>query len=118
MVCSPSFLADRMAGPLVDTIPAGLTWCWIKRIASLSLVAGKRNNVVIATKFGYFGNEATKTLHGTNVTPDYIERACEASLKRLNTDYIDVYQLHEWNLLIADVESQLKKFFFINQTQP
>ncbi|MGD9155504.1 MAG: aldo/keto reductase [Bacillota bacterium] len=74
--------------------------------------------MVIATKFGYFGNEATKTLHGTNVTPDYIERACEASLKRLNTDYIDVYQLHEWNLLIADVESQLKKFFFINQTQP
>lgn len=67
-------------------------------------VRGKRNSFVIATKFGHFGNEATKTLHGTNVTPDYIERACDASLKRLNTDYIDLYQLHEWNLLISDVE--------------
>jgi aryl-alcohol dehydrogenase-like predicted oxidoreductase len=67
-------------------------------------IAGRRSNFVIATKFGNFGNEATKTLHGTNVTPDYIERACEASLRRLNTDYIDLYQLHEWNLLVSDVE--------------
>jgi aryl-alcohol dehydrogenase-like predicted oxidoreductase len=68
-------------------------------------ITGKRDNIVIATKFGHFGNEATKTLSGTNVTPAYIERACDASLKRLNTDYIDVYQLHEWNLLVSDVES-------------
>jgi aryl-alcohol dehydrogenase-like predicted oxidoreductase len=67
-------------------------------------IAGRRSNFIIATKFGNFGNEATKTLHGTNVTPDYIERACDASLKRLNTDYIDLYQLHEWNLLVSDVE--------------
>ena len=67
-------------------------------------ITGKRDGIVIATKFGHFGNEATKTLHGTNLSPDYIERACDASLKRLNTDYIDVYQLHEWNLSVADVE--------------
>ena len=67
-------------------------------------IAGKRNSIVVATKFGFFGNEATKTLHGTNVTPDYIERACDASLKRLGTDYIDLYQLHEGNVLISDVE--------------
>lgn len=67
-------------------------------------IAGKRNGIVIATKFGYFGNEATKTLHGVNVATDYIERACDASLKRLNTDYIDVYLLHEWNLPISCVE--------------
>ncbi|MHB8129898.1 MAG: aldo/keto reductase [Mobilitalea sp.] len=67
-------------------------------------IIGKRNNIVIATKFGFFGNEATKTLHGTNVTPAYIERACDASLKRLGTDYIDLYQLHEGNILISDVE--------------
>ena len=67
-------------------------------------VAGIRNDVVIATKFGNFGSEATKTLHGVNLKPDYIERACDASLKRLNTDYIDVYLLHEWNILISDVE--------------
>jgi aryl-alcohol dehydrogenase-like predicted oxidoreductase len=68
-------------------------------------VSGKRNEVIIATKFGYFGNESTKTLHGINVTPDYIERACDASLKRLKTDYIDVYQLHVWDLPISDIES-------------
>ncbi len=67
-------------------------------------IAGKRNKIVVATKFGFFGNEATKILHGTNVTPDYIERACDASLKRLNTDYIDVYQLHVGDISISDVE--------------
>ncbi len=67
-------------------------------------IAGKRDSVVLATKFGNFGNETTKTIHGVNITPDYIERACDASLKRLNTDYIDVYQLHEWNISVADVE--------------
>lgn len=67
-------------------------------------IAGKRNSIVVATKFGHFGNEATKTLYGTNLSPDYIERACDASLKRLNTDYIDIYQLHEWNIPISCVE--------------
>jgi aryl-alcohol dehydrogenase-like predicted oxidoreductase len=68
-------------------------------------IAGKRNEVIIATKFGYFGNEATKTLHGTIVTPDYIERACDASLKRLGTDYIDLYQLHVGDLSLSEMES-------------
>jgi aryl-alcohol dehydrogenase-like predicted oxidoreductase len=67
-------------------------------------ISHKRSEVVIATKFGYFGNESTKTLHGTNVTPGYIERACEASLKRLNTDYIDLYQLHVWDLPVSEIE--------------
>jgi len=68
-------------------------------------ISGKRNEVVIATKFGFFGNESTKTLHGINIAPDYIERACDASLKRLNTDHIDVYQLHVGDLSISDIES-------------
>lgn len=67
-------------------------------------IAGKRDSFIISTKFGYFGNEATRTLHGNNVAPDYIERACDASLQRLNTDYIDVYLLHEWNLPISCIE--------------
>lgn len=71
-------------------------------------IAGKRDSVVISTKFGHFGNEATKTLNGINVTPAYIEKACEASLKRLNTDYIDVYLLHEWNIKMAEVEPVLE----------
>lgn len=50
-------------------------------------VAGRREQLVIATKFGY-------TSTGPNAEPDYIRSACEASLKRLNTDYIDLYQFH------------------------
>ena len=68
-------------------------------------IAGSRSNVIIATKFGFFGNEATKTLHGTNITPAYIERACDASLKRLGTDYIDLYQLHVGDISVSEVES-------------
>lgn len=67
-------------------------------------IEGQRHNVVVATKFAHFGNEATKTLHGVNLSPAYIERACEASLRRLKTDYIDLYQLHEWAISIADVD--------------
>lgn len=66
---------------------------------------GKRNQTVIATKFGFLGNEATKTLQGYNVTPDYIERACDASLRRLRTDYIDLYQLHVWEISISEIDS-------------
>lgn len=66
---------------------------------------GRREKVVIATKFGYFGNAATKTLHGYNLDPAYIERACDASLKRLRTDYIDLYQLHVWDVSISELDS-------------
>lgn len=67
-------------------------------------IARRRDQVVLATKFGFFGNEATRTLHGTNLAPDYIERACDASLRRLNTDYIDLYQLHVWEVKITELE--------------
>lgn len=67
-------------------------------------IKGRRSQVVLATKFGYFGNEATKTLYGYDVTPDYIERACEASLKRLQTDYIDLYQLHVWEIGLSEID--------------
>lgn len=55
---------------------------------------GQRDRVAVATKFGYTFDEATKQAEGTNVTPGYIRRACQASLRRLGTDYIDLYQLH------------------------
>jgi aryl-alcohol dehydrogenase-like predicted oxidoreductase len=55
---------------------------------------GKRDKVVIATKFGNTFNEDTKQNTGSNASPAYIRQACAASLKRLNTDYIDLYQFH------------------------
>lgn len=55
---------------------------------------GHRQQVVIATKFGFTYDEATRQITGTDVSPAYIRQACEASLRRLQTDYIDLYQLH------------------------
>jgi aryl-alcohol dehydrogenase-like predicted oxidoreductase len=57
-------------------------------------IAGKRDSLVIATKFGQMFIEETKQGTGYNVTPDYIKQACDASLRRLHIDVIDLYQLH------------------------
>jgi len=54
-----------------------------------------RSDVVIATKFSNVFNEETKQVTGSDASPEYIRQACEASLKRLNTDYIDLYQFHD-----------------------
>lgn len=57
-------------------------------------IAGSRDNVVIATKFSGLFDEETKQLEGSDASPGYIKKACEASLDRLGTDYIDLYQFH------------------------
>jgi len=53
----------------------------------------KRNEIVLATKFGFVRTE-DKNSRGINGSPEYVRSACEASLIRLNTDYIDLYYLH------------------------
>lgn len=55
---------------------------------------GHRAQVVIATKFGNVFDEASRMITGGEASPEHILRACEASLKRLETDYIDLYQFH------------------------
>lgn len=81
---------------LVDTADMYSTWAhggvggqsetiignWLK-------LSGKRQSVVIATKVGL---EATPGKKG--LAPAYIKRSAEESLKRLQTDYIDLYQSH------------------------
>ena len=54
---------------------------------------GIRNQVTLATKFGIVRDEVTNT-RGINGRPEYVQSACEASLKRLQTDCIDLYYLH------------------------
>jgi aryl-alcohol dehydrogenase-like predicted oxidoreductase len=53
-------------------------------------LGNQRPNVILATKFGHKRAEG-----GGGGRPDYVKRMCEASLKRLRTDYIDLYQLHQ-----------------------
>src|ERR1700729_730944 len=54
-------------------------------------LAGRRDDVVLATKFGLpVGGEPNRQ----GASPRWIARAVEASLRRLDTDYIDLYQLH------------------------
>jgi aryl-alcohol dehydrogenase-like predicted oxidoreductase len=57
-------------------------------------LAGRRHQVVIATKFANIFDESTRQITGSDASPAYIRQACEASLRRLNTDYIDLYQFH------------------------
>ena len=57
-------------------------------------LARRRERVRIATKFGQVFIEETRQAIGYDTSPEHIRRACEASLRRLGTDYMDLYQLH------------------------
>ena len=67
-------------------------------------LAGKRDQAIIATKFGFVVNETEKQV--TFRKDDHllhVRNECEASLRRLNTDVIDLYQLHVWDYPIEKV---------------
>ena len=53
---------------------------------------GRRNGVIVATKFGQTKDAEGK--QGVNGKPEYVMQACEASLKRLGIDVIDLYYQH------------------------
>ncbi len=57
-------------------------------------IAGKRAQVIVATKCGIVRDPNDPTKRGIDGTPGYIKRSCEGSLRRLGTDVIDLYQLH------------------------
>src|SRR5918998_5694825 len=54
---------------------------------------GRRDGVVLATKFGNVRDESGAWL-GINGRPDYVRRACDASLQRLGVDVLDLYYQH------------------------
>jgi aryl-alcohol dehydrogenase-like predicted oxidoreductase len=54
----------------------------------------RRNEVVLATKCGIVRDPDNKMLRGVDGSPEYIRSACDASLKRLGVDHVDLYQLH------------------------
>lgn len=57
-------------------------------------IAGKRDQVVLATKCGIVRDPSDAMKRGVNGKPKYIRESCEASLKRLKVEVIDLYQLH------------------------
>ncbi|MGI5425420.1 aldo/keto reductase [Streptomyces sp. CA-179760] len=61
----------------------------------LGRALGKRRaDVVVATKWGYLFDERTRTADGSDDSPAHLRRALTASLRRLDTDHVDLYQFH------------------------
>lgn len=56
---------------------------------------GKRNKVVIATKFNSVFDQTTRQVSGSDSTPAGIREACDNSLRRLGTNYLDLFQFHD-----------------------
>lgn len=57
-------------------------------------IKGKRDKVVLATKFGIVRDPANPMVRGVNGKPDYVRKSCEASLRRLGHETIDLYYQH------------------------
>lgn len=89
---------------VVAAIDAGLTFfdtadiygkeCGLSETLLGSALKGKRGDIVLATKFGMDMTGANGPDWGARGSRRYIRLAVEASLKRLQTDWIDLYQLH------------------------
>jgi len=71
-----------MYGPFLNEILVG------------KALAGVRNRMVIATKFGIMRDPENPSVRGVCGRPDYLRSACEASLKRLGVEVIDLYYQH------------------------
>lgn len=90
-------------------------------------IKSRRENVIVATKFGNERDETGKFV-GINGHPDYVRKACDASLRRLNIDYIDLYYQHRvdvkvpiedtWGAMKALVESGKVRHLGISEAAP
>ena len=57
-------------------------------------IKGKRDKIILATKFGIVRDPTNPSARGVNGKPEYVRRSCEASLKRLGVETIDLYYQH------------------------
>src|ERR1700731_2780256 len=57
-------------------------------------IKGKRDKIVLATKFGIVRDPANPNVRGVNGKADYVRRSCEGSLRRLGVETIDLYYQH------------------------
>ena len=61
-------------------------------------IKGRRDQVFLATKFGVVRDASDPTKRGISGRPEYVRSACDASLKRLGVDHIDLYYQHRVDL--------------------
>jgi aryl-alcohol dehydrogenase-like predicted oxidoreductase len=90
-------------------------------------IAGRRDGVVVATKFGNERNPDGSWV-GINGRPDYVRKACDASLQRLGVDVIDLYYQHRvdrqvpveetWGALSGLVETGKVRHLGISEAAP
>jgi aryl-alcohol dehydrogenase-like predicted oxidoreductase len=89
-------------------------------------IASRRDQVVLATKFGnQFLADGTRTVNGT---PEYLRRACDASLARLDVTHIDLYYQHRvdpavpieetWGALAELVQGGKVRYLGISEAAP
>jgi aryl-alcohol dehydrogenase-like predicted oxidoreductase len=57
-------------------------------------IKDKRDEVILATKFGIVRDPKNPNARGVSGKPEYVKKSCEASLQRLGTDHIDLYYQH------------------------
>jgi len=94
-------------GNLIDTADLytnGVSERWVGQFVKERRL---RDRVVIATKFSYNGDPSNPNAGGNG--RKNILRAVEGSLKRLDTDYIDLYLLHTWDI-VTPVEEVMRTF--------
>jgi aryl-alcohol dehydrogenase-like predicted oxidoreductase len=74
-------------------------------------IKGRRDKVILATKFGYERDLKNLASRNVNGKPDYVRSACDASLRRLGVDCIDLYYQHrvDPNTPIEDTIGAMKK---------
>ena len=76
------FDTSDMYGPFTNEVLVG------------QALAGRRDEAVIATKFGIVRDPDDPTKRAINGRPEYVHRSCDASLQRLGVDHIDLYYQH------------------------
>lgn len=65
-----------------------------EELVGRALTGGWRDLAIVATKFGHRRHPETGAFLGVSGHPDYVKESCEASMRRLGVDYIDLYQQH------------------------
>src|SRR6202167_6825191 len=67
---------------------------WTNEALVGKAIKGRRDQVILATKFGNEVDDQGKRTGKVNGKPEYVKKSCEASLKRLGVDHIDLYYQH------------------------